>query len=219
MKEFSMPNTHIKIEKSIASLVELTDAFLHGEYEKTMPELDAEGLFSTLANKINAMLVNMQTVQVPLASAGEQAPCVVDHARDVVELMEQSTNAVLDKSDEVIRHVEKLAKLLADQDIEQGQGPSPQTDLTEIKAAMYDIIASQSYQDVARQKMEKMIDELNQIRSWLIEVLVILNIKNDSSVENVEKKKELLREVHGCSTSSSTLKQNLVDDLLSEFGF
>jgi chemotaxis protein CheZ len=211
-----MSETHIKIEESIASLVELTDAFLLGEYGKKMPEIDAEGLLSTLANKINSMLVNMQTVQVPLASAGEQAPNVVSHARDVVELMEQSTNAVLDKSDEVITQVEKLADLLVEQGMEQDA--TPQSALTEIKAAMYDIIASQSYQDAARQKMERMIGELDQIRSWLIEVLVILNIKQDGSAENVEKKKELLREVHD-SAASSPLKQNLVDDLLSEFGF
>ncbi|HIJ78199.1 MAG: protein phosphatase CheZ [Desulfobulbaceae bacterium] len=211
-----MSDVNIKIEKSIASLVELTDAFLHGEYGKTVPEVNAEGLLSTLAKKINTMLVNMQTVQLPLASAGEQAPSVVSQAMDVVELMEQSTNAVLDKSDEVISQVARLEELLAAQGVEQGS--TPQLALTEIKAAMYDIIASQSYQDAARQKMEKMIEELNQIRCWLIEVLVILNIKKDGSVENMEKKKELLREVHD-STTASPLKQNLVDDLLAEFGF
>jgi hypothetical protein len=47
---------------------------------------------------------------------------------------------------------------------------------------------------------------------------VIFNIKKDGSLENLEKKKELLRGVHAPSAPSS-LKQDLVDDLLSEFGF
>ncbi len=206
-------NSHF--EKSIASLVEITDSFLRGDYKGDVPEVDAEGLLSLLAKKINAMLVNMKTVQVPLANAGEQAPFVVSHAQDVVQLMEQSTGAVLDKSDKIIMHVEELENMLR-----QAGGNSVQARaaIVEMKAALYDIIASQSYQDVARQKMEKIIVDLNQIRDWLIEVLVILNIKKDGSLENLEKKKELLREVHAPSAPSS-LKQDLVDDLLSEFGF
>lgn len=206
-------NAHI--EKSIASLVEITDSFLRGDYKGELPEVDAEGVLSLLAKKINAMLVNMKTVQTPLANAGEQAPFVLSHAQDVVQLMEQSTSAVLDKSDKVIMQVEELENMLRRTG---GDDALSQALIVEMKAAMYDIIASQSYQDVARQKMEKIIVDLNQIRDWLIEVLVILNIKKGGPQENLEKKKELLREVHAPSGPSS-LKQDLIDDLLSEFGF
>lgn len=202
-------------EKSIASLVEITDSFLRGDYKGDVPEVDAEGVLSLLAKKINAMLVNMKTVQVPLANAGEQAPFVASHAQDVVQLMEQSTSAVLDKSDRIVMHVEELENMLRQTG---GDTPQARVAIVAMKAALYDIIASQSYQDVARQKMEKIVVDLNQIRDWLIEVLVILNIKKDGSQENLEKKKELLREVHAPSSPSS-LKQDLVDDLLSEFGF
>jgi chemotaxis protein CheZ len=202
-------------EKNIASLVEITDALLRGDYKGDVPEIDAEGVLSLLAKKINAMLVTMKTVQVPLASAGEQAPFVLSSAQDVVQLMEQSTGAVLDTSDRIVLQVESLENMLR-----QSGGDSDQARavIVEIKAALFDIIASQSYQDVARQKMEKIVLDLNQIRDWLIEVLVIFNIKKDGSLENLEKKKELLRGVHAPSAPSS-LKQDLVDDLLSEFGF
>ena len=206
-------NSHF--EKSIASLVEITDSFLRGDYKGDVPEVDAEGVLSLLAKKINAMLVNMKTAQAPLANAGEQAPFVLIHAQDVVQLMEQSTGAVLDKSDRIIMHVEELENMLRQTG---GDNAQARAAIVEMKAALYDIIASQSYQDVARQKMEKIIVDLNQIRDWLIEVLVILNIKKDGSQENLEKKKELLRGVHAPSAPSS-LKQDLVDDLLSEFGF
>ncbi|HIJ90722.1 MAG: protein phosphatase CheZ [Desulfobulbaceae bacterium] len=202
-------------EKSIASLVEITDSFLRGDYMGDVPEVNAEGVLSLLAKKINTMLVNMKTVQVPLANAGEQAPFVVSHAQDVVQLMEQSTGAVLDKSDRIIMQVDALENMLRQTG---GDNAEARAVIVEMKAALYDIIASQSYQDVARQKMEKIVVDLNQIRDWLIEVLVILNIKKDGSLENVEKKKELLRGVHAPSAPSS-LKQDLVDDLLSEFGF
>ena len=208
-------NNDSHFEKNIASLVEITDALLRGDYKGDVPEIDAEGVLSLLAKKINAMLVTMKTVQVPLANAGEQAPFVLSSAQDVVQLMEQSTGAVLDKSDRILMQIEVLENMLR-----QTGGDSDQARavIVEIKAALFDIIASQSYQDVARQKMERIVVDLNQIRDWLIEVLVIFNIKKDGSLENLEKKKELLRGVHAPSAPSS-LKQDLVDDLLSEFGF
>ncbi len=208
-------NNNVNFEKSIASLVEITDSFLRGDYKGAVPEVDAEGVLSLLAKKINVMLVNMQTVQVPLTNAGEQAPFVLSHALDVVRLMEQSTGAVLDKSDRIIMHIEELENMLRQTG---GDNAQARAAIVEMKASLYDIIASQSYQDVARQKMEKIIVDLHQIRDWLLEVLVIFNIKKDGSPENLEKKKELLREVHA-HTTPSTLKQDLVDDLLSEFGF
>ena len=210
-----MPENHNeRFEKSIASLVEITDALLRGEFREDLPQVDAEGLLSLLATKINTMLVNMKTVQAPLASAGEQTPFVVSHARDVMELMEQASSAVLDKSDKVIMHAEELERML----LAAEEGAVARSLIVELKAAMYDIIASQSYQDAARQKMEKIIIDLVQIRNWLIEVLVILNIRKDGSAENIEKKKDLLREVHSAGAAPS-LKQDLVDDLLAEFGF
>lgn len=205
---------HSHIEKSIASLVEVTDQLLRGEFTSELPDIDAEGVVSVLAQKINAMLVNMKTVEVPLASAGERTPCLVSHVQDVVQLMEQTTGAVLDNSDKILMDAEALEAMVR-------QGGTDQTAMLTavmaMKTAMYDIIASQSYQDVARQRMEKIIADLNQIRDWLLEVLVILNIKKDSSAENVEKKKALLREVQAASTPP--MKQDLVDDLLAEFGF
>ena len=65
--------------------------------------------------------------------------------------------------------------------------------------------------------MEKLIEELNQIRTWLIEALVVLNINRDDSPENIQKKTKLLREVSQ-PDETTPLEQNLVDDLMAEFG-
>ncbi len=154
-----------------------------------------------------------------MANAGEQAPTtVIDKAQNVVDLMARSTEEVLDKSD-------KLTVLAEDMERQLGKLKGLDADLTgraeetlsAIKAAVYDIIASQSYQDVVRQKMENMIVDVNQIRDWLIEGLVVLNSKKDRSPENILKKTQILKEVK--KPSGGPLKQDLVDDLLAEFGF
>lgn len=210
-----MAETGHEINKHIESLVHATDSILKGEYGQPWAEIDAEGMLSVLAQRINALVVNMKNVATPLTSAGEQAPTAVQSATDVIALMARSTSQVLDSADLMASEVEELEKQVA-------AASAPAVDmgsrLVRVKTSLFDIIASQSYQDVARQKMESLIADLGQIRDWLVEVLVILNIQKDSSKENLEQKKKILREVAQPATSDE-MKQDLVDDLLSEFGF
>ncbi|MDH4320030.1 MAG: hypothetical protein OEV73_00885 [Desulfobulbaceae bacterium] len=208
-----MPQSPANMDKNIASLVEITEAILRGDFSHQKLTIDTEGLLSTLAQKINAMMTNLKTVEAPLTSAGQYAPTAVDQARNVVDLMAQSTDVVLDKADKLIDLLAVLETRLpatADDD-------TLETTLNKMKAAAYDIIASQSYQDAARQNMEKLIRELNQIRTWLLEALVVLNINRDTSPENIQKKTDLLREM-AQPGDETPLKQNLVDDLMAEFG-
>ncbi|MCF1184224.1 protein phosphatase CheZ [Marichromatium gracile] len=203
------------IDKNIASLVKATESILNGEYERLDIDIDAEGMLSVLAQKINALVVNMKSAETPLTNAGEQAPNAVSHARNVIELMSQSTGQVLDNADRLSQEIESLEGQLQG---DTASAPEYEQRLSQIKHHLFDIVASQSYQDVARQRMEQLVEDLDQIRDWLVEVLVILNIQQNSSIENVEQKAQLLREVNGSSTPEA-LKQDLVDDLLSEFGF
>ncbi|GAB0148807.1 MULTISPECIES: protein phosphatase CheZ [Marichromatium] len=203
------------IDKNIASLVKATESILNGEYERLDIDIDAEGMLSVLAQKINALVVNMKSAETPLTNAGEQAPNAVSHARNVIELMSQSTGQVLDNADRLSQEIESLEGQLRG---DTASAPEHEQRLSQIKHHLFDIVASQSYQDVARQRMEQLVEDLDQIRDWLVEVLVILNIQQNSSIENVEQKAQLLREVNGSSTPEA-LKQDLVDDLLSEFGF
>jgi chemotaxis regulatin CheY-phosphate phosphatase CheZ len=213
-----MSADNVVVDGTIASLVEATDALLRGDYNRDLVSIDAEDLLSGLAIKINKMMVNMKTVEKPLAEAGHQAPNTVSRAESVLDLMSQSTNDVLNKSDELIERLNELENYLSTGIGTERQAVQQFKDtLPLMKSMLFDVIASQSYQDAARQKMEKLIGDLTQIRDWLINVLVILNIKNDASSENLEKKAHVLREVK--ETGSEDLKQDLIDDLLAEFGF
>lgn len=214
-----MHDSKNNFDKHIASLIDVTDALLRGEYDREEAKIDADGLLSLLAQKINTMVSNLRTIEPPLVHAEEQAPSVVDHAANVVELMAQSTDEVLGKSDKAALLLEELEKKLAASEKEGSIPVAAVRDLTiTLKAALFDIIASQSYQDVARQKMEKLITDLHQIRDWLVEALVVLNLSKNSSAENVRKKRDTLREMNNAAAPEA-LKQDLVDELLAEFGF
>ena len=210
--------TTSNVNDKITSLIEVTDGLLRGEFDQDTVEFDAEGVLTTLAQQINQMVVNMKTVEAPLSSARESAPAVVSSAKSVIDLMEQSTEEVLDKADRLMEMTEKIEIALAE--CEAMPEAANSKNIQAMKVAIFDIIASQSYQDAARQKMEKLIKELNQMRDWLVETLVVLKIgpDNGKSKKELQKKKERLKAAKA-TTPDQPLDQDLVDDLLAEFGF
>jgi chemotaxis regulatin CheY-phosphate phosphatase CheZ len=206
------------IEKVIESLLSATECLLMGKYEDAKIEVDSEGLISNLVQKVNAMIINMKTVELPLINANTYAPSALTRAESVITLMAQSTNDVLNTSDQLVETIEKLEKNMKTEEFKDEKLTDYlNKELPLMKAGMFNIISSQSYHDVARQKMEALIDDLSNIRNWLIDALVILNIKKDSSEGNVEKKVSLLKQVKN-KTMAENARQDLVDDLLSEFG-
>lgn len=219
LSEKRMASIHKNINRQIESLFQITESILKGEPGEWKTGVDAEGMLSILARKINQLLIDMKDVETPLASAGKQAPTAVSSAKNVIDLMTRATGQVLDNADHIVASSESLENLIA-RSRESGEDISAEAarHLVAIKTGLFDIIGSQSYQDAARQKMEALIADLNQIRDWLIEVLVIFDIRRDNLPKNVQKKTDLLREVSEGSAPED-LKQDLVDDLLAEFGF
>ena len=199
------------IEKEIARLVEITDAVLAGRLEAAEAfEFNGEGIIRDLAARINARVANLRKVETPLASAGDRAPELTGMARDVLELMDQATSSVLDKADRLISLCEGLESRVSGD-------PAAAGDLAEIKSAVFDIIASQSYQDVARQKMEGIARELEQVRDWLLEVILVLNLRKQDAPETLKAKVRQLADSRA-DNDTDLRRQDLVDDLLAEFG-
>ena len=214
-----MSNKMSMFNENISSLIEVTDAILQGEFNKDTVLIDAEGVLQELAKKINSMLLNMKNIENSLVSAGQQAPTIVDNAMNIVDLMKKTAGEVLDTSDRLSDSADRLeANLSLINDLPGAKKVDLQEDVDAIKNDIFDIIATQTFQDVARQKMETMIRDMNQMRDWLVECLLVLNIKKDTSPENIQKKTEILREVKDTSVKDKD-KQDLVDDLLAEFGF
>jgi len=212
-----MASENPRIEKSIASMVEATDALLKGDFHHDFVSIDAEGLLSDLAQRINTMMINMKTVEKPLSSAGKQAPNTLSSAKSVLDLMFQATTDVLNISDQTVEHIDDIENSLSSKNsMDAEQILFVKEKLHNVKPLLCDIITTQSYQDTARQKLEKLISDLTMIRDGLINVLLIFNIKHDASSENVEKKINLLREAK--ESGSEDMKQDLIDDLLAEFG-
>ncbi len=203
----------MNIEKEIERLIETTEAILAGDLDAAKDfDFNGEGIIFDLARQINSMVNNLRQVEMPLASAGDKAPVMTGLARDVLELMDQSTTVVLDKTDRLTDLCDKLAESIPDGD------SVAENNLASMKAAIFDIVASQSYQDVARQKMEGLARDLEQVRDWLLEVLLILNLRKPDAAASLKEKAKKLTESRERGKADMR-QQDLVDDLLAEFGF
>ena len=217
----SMPQSaHTDNDVKLANLLELAEALLRGDYDAAKVDcVGTDGLVPQLAKKINQMLHNLRDIEAPLINAGDSAPELVNKAKSISDLMNQSTGEVLDKSDKLTELADSIEKTVnGSKDACPVMAAQLKDQLMAVKAASFDIIASQSYQDVARQKIESMIKDLNQMQDWLIKALIVLNLRSNSSKENFEKKVQMLSDVKK-SDNPEIVKQDLVDDLLAEFGF
>ena len=198
-------------DKHLEVILEAAKSIVEGDFSKEV-EIDAEGIVSNLASVINQIIRNLREVPTALDKADSQAPQISCDMESIHGFMSNATDIVLKKADEIITHSEELAKCAEScNDLDSAQA------LRKIKACAFDIISAQSYQDCARQQLIKMEERLQQIRDALIKVLIAFNLRKDSYTINKNTQK-LIEEVKGPTCRGGRLEQDLVDELLAEFG-
>jgi chemotaxis regulatin CheY-phosphate phosphatase CheZ len=90
------------------------------------------------------------------------------------------------------------------------------TTLAHLQANAFKIITSLEFEDINRQKLEKILKKLTQVYDNLIKVLILLKVK-----EKIEEKDStFIREIRCISdpNEDSSSKQGMIDELLKEFG-
>jgi chemotaxis protein CheZ len=87
--------------------------------------------------------------------------------------------------------------------------------LDQIEGHTFEVIASQEFQDLTQQKLHKIAASLQDFERRLVDLLIIFKIKEDQS--DPSGNVELLKSLHDASVADNN-KQDLVDQLLAEFG-
>jgi chemotaxis protein CheZ len=84
---------------------------------------------------------------------------------------------------------------------------------------LMDIHVALSFQDLVPQRVAKLVTILNQVQHKLLKLVVIFGIKqkkDGTSRKEGGRGNEMLRQLEASQTTA--LEQDLVDDILSEFG-
>ena len=193
--------------KPLQQLLEVARAISSGDFSKEV-KIDKEGIIAELAQEINNTVHNLRNAMPTISATTDLAPNLAYSAQSIAELMDDSTKVVLDSSDKIIVACEELEKKELDNDT--------LAQVKSIKNFTMDIISAQSYQDSARQKLDKMENDLIFLRDSLIEALIVMNIKVNGQPEQYQDRQLQLKNVQDPKNEGQ--KQDLVDQLLAEFG-
>ncbi len=192
--------------KPLAKLLEVAQAITQGDYSKEV-EIDAEGIIAQLAAELNNTVRNLRGATTSFSEATDTAPTIANAAQSVAGLMDNATKIILDSADRIVDTCKK---------VESGHKSDISEEMTKIKNWSLDIISSQSFQDAARQKLEVMEKELESVRDALLDAMIMMNLRSAETQEEIQQSREKLLQT--AAPKNEATKQDLVDELLAEFG-
>lgn len=177
-----------------------------------------------LARYIEGTMKSVNSMQQPLESASNSLPKATEHLLDLRRMTEEATHKVMTETEALQDNHGKLAALLSQ--IQKADSPSVcRGPIDEIKRLVADddrrlieIFQALSFQDLLAQRINKLTTVLQEVEHKLLKILVVFGSKPSGVVAtDGEKTGEMLQWLE--QSKGTALKQDLVDDVLSQLGF
>ena len=177
-----------------------------------------------LTKYVEAITSTIREMEQPVTSTSDQLPQATDHLHDLAKMTEEGTHRVLTFTEELESHRKIMYQKL--QKLEASVSSSGKEDLQAVLALvekdethLMDIHVALSFQDLVAQRVAKLVTILNEVQHKLLKLVVLFGIqqKNKGTKDSGDGKGyEMLRQLDASKTTA--LQQDLVDDILSEFG-
>ena len=201
-------------EPQLDKLLSAVKNITQGNFEGPV-EVDTRGVVGEIAVYLNQTLRNLKTLDMNIGQNVKETPETVSEVKLITEKTEQATLKVLDCADEILSNLYDLRDTLTSDPDKGVQNENAEKSLSKIEALVFEIINSQEFQDVVQQRLHRITHSLEIFEQRLIDLVILFNISEDKGKgkQNVE----ILKNLHNEETNS-TDRQNLVDQLLAEFG-
>lgn len=203
----------IKAAKSLTSddsqYVRRTNGRLYGE-------------IGELAKYVNEMLRKVGSAELSMGRTAEDIPKTSDQLDEIIRLTEEGTHRVMGHAEDVMNNQSILMRQI-DAMKEGGNGQIEEIDqmkklVRENQKKMMDLFTSLEFQDIAGQRLQKVAMLMKEIQGRILKLVVAFGLESKETEGAEDKQKVLLKELDEL-TSSERLDQNLIDDILGEFGF
>lgn len=181
-----------------------------------------------LAKYVEATTRAIQEMESPVASTADTLPDANNFLQELATMTEEGTHkvmnlteAILDSRATVLKSLEETQTLLA-----KSEGSEAAREriadviqsLGEDEAQLMEITVALSFQDLVAQRVKKLVTILEDVQHKLLKLVVIFGLKKDQiKAEHEGRGHEMLKQLE--SSNKTALQQNLVDDILGEFGF
>jgi len=178
-----------------------------------------------LTKYVEVISKTIREMECPVTSTSDQLPQATSHLNDLAKMTEEGTHQVLGLTEELERNrgavqhrLEQLRANVAGRAVKEIDAILEMVKADE--GRLMNIHVALSFQDLVAQRVAKLVTILNEIQHKLLKLVVIFGIqqKKDGGESKVEGRGyEMLRQLETSKTTA--LQQDLVDDIMSEFGF
>jgi chemotaxis protein CheZ len=179
-----------------------------------------------LARYIDTAMRKMADVSSPMVVGSAQLPQAAAHLLDLNKVTEEGTLEVMRLAEIIQDNRARAAKELAavvstleavDCQLAVRLGKTA-SELTQDDKHLMDIMTALSFQDLVAQRVKKLVTIIEDVQCKLVELVVVFGRKQEGVPSKaLGKAGEMLKQLE--ASKSTAIKQDLVDELLSEFGF
>jgi chemotaxis protein CheZ len=178
-----------------------------------------------LTKYVEVITKTIREMESPVTSTSDQLPQATSHLHDLAKMTEEGTHQVLSLTEdleqnreEMKRKLEQLRANVAGRAVKDIDGILELVKADE--ARLMNIHLALSFQDLVAQRVAKLVTILNEIQHKLLKLVVIFGIqqkKGEGYSKGEGRGYEMLRQLETSKTTA--LQQDLVDNIMSEFGF
>ena len=179
---------------------------------------------SELRKYVEMITSTMRDMEEPVTRTSDQLPHATAHLNDLAKMTEEGTHRVLALTEAI--ETNRGAIQTALEHLQKKLGGEHATDvesLVELVKAderrLMDIHVALSFQDLVAQRVAKLVMILNEVQHKFLKLVVIFGIKqkeDGTSTKDGGRGNKMLRQLE--ASQATALDQDLVDDILSEFG-
>ncbi len=200
------------------------DIETNAEPDTTEEVCSMETELAELTKYMEVITSTIRDMESPVTTTSDQLPRATAHLNDLAKMTEEGTHRVLTLTEAI--ETNRVAMKNVVEQLGQKLKGEYATDVNEVLALLkaderriMDIHVALSFQDLVAQRVAKLVTILNEVQHKLLKLVVIFGIKQKKDGDTAKDEGrgyEMLRQLE--SSKTTALEQNLVDDIMAEFG-
>ena len=177
-----------------------------------------------LTTYVEMITSTIRDMESPVTTTSDQLPQATAHLNDLSRMTEEGTHRVLALTEAIDTNRATMCTVL--ERLQHKLGGEDASDISKVmeliksdEQRLMDIHVALSFQDLVAQRVAKLVTILNDVQHKLLKLVVVFGIKlkkDGSAASDGGRGAEMLRQLDASHTTA--LQQDLVDDILSEFG-
>ena len=205
--------------EQVQQLLNATEAIAQGDYYKDM-SVQLQGELGRLAEFINKIKSGMMNVSAQARYTSQRIPEASLELSGVRDVTMDAANTMLELTEKVMEGQGRLAALLKGLKAEQS-APALEEMESIVEAnngSLVSMMATLSFQDMAGQRMNKVIKMVDEVESRILEILLHLGARIEGKEGAAFDRKLRMLQMLQERRENTDLKQDLVDTILDDLG-